>query len=134
MKMNLNYNCQYRDTLQNQWFDAFLWQTLNVQLGGGGTTCTYSLNSPNQSFPAAGGNGTLTVNTQTGCPWTVGKNVSWINISSNTSGSGPGTITFSVAANPRMGEKRRYQRRREKPGHSPGRIGVYRQSTKEPGI
>ena len=50
--------------------------------GGGGTppTCTYVVTPPSASVPAAGGNGTVSVNTTSTCNWTATANQSWINI------------------------------------------------------
>ena len=42
---------------------------------------------------------TITVSTATGCPWTSSTPASWITIASGISGTGPGTITFSMASN-----------------------------------
>jgi hypothetical protein len=98
--MNTNYDCQYY--YNGQPFDAFIWQTLNVQISGSGPTptCTYSVYTSNQSYGLVGGDGTLTVNTQSGCTWTATRNVDWITFTSNASGSGSGSVTFSVAQNP----------------------------------
>jgi hypothetical protein len=47
IKMNLDYGCQYY--YNGQPLDAFVWQTLDVQLSGGGSpTCTYSIQASNQ--------------------------------------------------------------------------------------
>ena len=49
---------------------------------------------------AAGGAGAaITVSTSAGCPWTAASQASWITLTSPASGSGPGTVTFNVAAN-----------------------------------
>ena len=41
----------------------------------------------------------LSVNTQSGCPWTAGSNASWIGITSGASGSGSGSVRYTVASN-----------------------------------
>ena len=43
--------------------------------------------------------GTVGVTAATGCAWTGVSNASWITVTSGASGSGPGTVAFSVAAN-----------------------------------
>jgi hypothetical protein len=48
---------------------------------------------------AAGGSATENVTASAGCAWTVGTVPAWITIASGSSGSGNGTVTFSVAAN-----------------------------------
>ena len=66
-----------------------------------GTTasCTYSVSPTSQSVAAGGGNHSIVVTTQTGCSWTATTTASWITITSGSSGSGNGTVTYSVAAN-----------------------------------
>ena len=74
---------------------------------GGGTTsaltftitppCSYALNPTSQNFAAAGGNGSASVTAGTGCAWTAVSNANWITTTS--SGSGNGTVNFTVAAN-----------------------------------
>ncbi len=61
--------------------------------------CTYSILPTSQTFPASGGNGSVAVTAGTGCGWTATSNVSWITIISGGSGSGNGTVNYSVAAN-----------------------------------
>jgi len=66
---------------------------------GGGSSCTYAISPTSASVPASGGSGTVSVTTQTGCSWTASSNASWITISSGASGSGNGSVAYSVAAN-----------------------------------
>ena len=61
--------------------------------------CTYSLSPTSQHFPAAGGTGSVNVSTQSGCSWTAVSNVAWIHITSGSSGTGSGTVSYSVDAN-----------------------------------
>ena len=61
-------------------------------------TCSFAINPTSASFPAAGGTGSVTVTTQAGCNWTAVSNNSFITITSGASGSGSGTVTYSVAA------------------------------------
>jgi uncharacterized protein (TIGR03437 family) len=70
--------------------------TLSLTMPAG--NCTYALNASGQSFPASGGTGAVTVNTQSGCGWTATSNNSWIMISSG-GGTGSGAVNYSVAAN-----------------------------------
>jgi hypothetical protein len=74
---------------------------------GGGTSnaaslivfaCTYTLNPASQNFPSSGGNGSVNVTTSAACAWIATTNVPWISIT-NASGSGNGTVNFSVGAN-----------------------------------
>ena len=61
--------------------------------------CTYSLSSTGQSVGQATETGSVVVMASTGCKWTAASNASWNTISSGSSGSGNGTVNFSVAAN-----------------------------------
>jgi hypothetical protein len=61
------------------------------------SVCSYALNPTSQNFAAAGGNGSTSMTAGTGCAWTAVSNANWITTTS--SGSGNGTINFTVAAN-----------------------------------
>jgi uncharacterized repeat protein (TIGR01451 family) len=61
--------------------------------------CSYALNDGGQTFPAAGGTGTISVTALSGCPWTAASGASWLSIGGGASGAGNGTVTFSAAAN-----------------------------------
>jgi hypothetical protein len=63
---------------------------------GASVTCTYALTPASASFSAPGGNGSFQV--ATSCPWTATPTSSWIHITSGTSGSGAGTVAFTVDA------------------------------------
>lgn len=64
-----------------------------------GTGCTFSLTPPTESFTAAGGSTSVSVTTQSGCDWTASTGESWITITSGSSGTGSGVVSYSVAAN-----------------------------------
>jgi hypothetical protein len=61
--------------------------------------CVYALGASSASFPASGGNGSVALNTASGCAWAAASDVSWITITGGNNGAGPATITYSVAAN-----------------------------------
>jgi len=67
--------------------------------------CTYSLSPVSQSFSAAGGTGSVTVTSLSGCPWTAISSADWITVTSGVSGEGTGTVNFTVSATnvPRVG-------------------------------
>lgn len=67
--------------------------------GGGGGACTYSVTPMTQTFSGAGGTGTLSVASQTGCSWSAHSNISWITVNTGLSGEGNGTVSYTVAAN-----------------------------------
>jgi Zn-dependent metalloprotease len=64
-----------------------------------GGTCSFSINPTSASFAAAGGTASVAVTTTPGCNWTAASNNSFITITSGASGSGSGTVNYSVAAN-----------------------------------
>jgi hypothetical protein len=59
--------------------------------------CTYSINPTTASFGAAGGTGSVAVTAGIGCPWTATSNAAWIAVTGGASGSGNGTVGYSVA-------------------------------------
>ena len=65
--------------------------------------CTYSISPTSASFPASGGTGSVFVATR--CGWTARSDVSWITITSGTSGGGSGTVEYAVEANPDTGSR-----------------------------
>jgi murein DD-endopeptidase MepM/ murein hydrolase activator NlpD len=62
-------------------------------------SCTYLISPTSESLSCSGGTGSVAVTTQTGCSWTAQSNAGWITITSGESGSGNGTVNYSVAAN-----------------------------------
>jgi C1A family cysteine protease len=78
-----------------------------TQLGGFATlayiatpACSVDVSQPSPaSFSASGGSGTVSVTAANSCSWTASSNDSWIGITSGASGTGNGTVTFSVSAN-----------------------------------
>ena len=60
-------------------------------------TCSYGISPAGQGFSLSTGSSTITVSSN--CPWTATSNASWISIVSGASGTGNGTVTYSVAAN-----------------------------------
>jgi uncharacterized repeat protein (TIGR01451 family) len=62
------------------------------------TGCVAALNPSSAVAPAGGSTGTISVNATTGCVWTAASNATWITITSGASGSGNGTVGYTVAA------------------------------------
>lgn len=80
-------------------------QTHTVNQASG---CTFSINPSSRNFnknPVA--SSTVNVTTVAGCAWTATSNDSWITVVSGASGTGNGTVTFSLTkndgSNPRVG-------------------------------
>ena len=63
------------------------------------SACTYFISPTSQSFAASGDAGSVSVTTQSGCAWTAASAVSWMTVTSGGSGTGNGTVGYSVAAN-----------------------------------
>ncbi len=70
----------------------------NVPTDCGGT-CSFSISPTSASAAAAGGTGTVTVTATAGCSWTAVSNASFITVTGGASGTGNGTVSYSVAAN-----------------------------------
>lgn len=62
-------------------------------------TCTYSIAPIAASYGPAGGSGQVAVTTSPECSWTATANDSWVTLTSGGSGTGDGTVAYSVAAN-----------------------------------
>ena len=74
-------------------------QTFTVTQQPATTTCSCALDHGSQSFGSAGGAGTPIAVTATGCAWTATSSDAWIAVTPG-SGTGNGTVNYSVAANP----------------------------------
>ena len=61
--------------------------------------CTYSVTPGATSFGAAGGNGTATIDTQSGCPWTAVSGDAFLSITSAASGTGSASVSYNVSSN-----------------------------------
>ena len=72
-----------------------------------GANCTIALDASDASWPANGGSGAVIVNTLAGCSYSTVTGPSWITVNSGGSGSGSGTLLYSVDPNsttqPRIG-------------------------------
>ena len=63
-------------------------------------SCTYTVAAQGSTaFPDSGGTGSVTVTTNGGCTWTAASNSSFVAITAGASGSGNGTVQYSVSAN-----------------------------------
>jgi Putative binding domain, N-terminal len=61
--------------------------------------CSVTLSAGTQRFPAAGGAGSVRVDSSGGCQWQATSNAQWITIQSGATGSGGGEVRFQVASN-----------------------------------
>lgn len=71
-------------------------QTFTINQAGG---CTYSISPASTSIAATGGTGYVSVSSAGGCSWGASSNAGWITITAGSSGSGNGTVSYSVASN-----------------------------------
>ncbi len=69
-----------------------------MQTGVAAPVCTYSIAPQSQTIAAAGGEGRVTVTTQTGCTWTASAPPPWMTYTTG-SGSGTGDVVYNVQAN-----------------------------------
>jgi len=62
--------------------------------------CTYSILPTSATVGGSGGSDSVAVTSGGGCAWTATSNDAWITIDSGASGSGNGTVDYTVALNP----------------------------------
>ena len=63
-------------------------------------SCAFTISPTNQIIDAAGGPGmAVAVSTQSGCRWAASSNAAWITVASGTSGTGNGSVGFTVGTN-----------------------------------
>ncbi len=74
----------------NYWVDA-------VFTPGAG--CSYAVSPTSDSAPAGGETASVGVTAQAGCRWTATSIVAWITVTRGATGSGNGTVSYTVAAN-----------------------------------
>ena len=68
--------------------------------------CAVTFQPASHAAPVGGGTGTVTVASAAGCSWTAASNAPWVTLTAGVSGTGPGQVQFTVAANtgpPRSG-------------------------------
>lgn len=61
--------------------------------------CAYSLSPSSRSVAYTVGSSTVGVTTTTGCAWSALSNDAWLTVTAGSSGSGSGTVAYSIAAN-----------------------------------
>jgi hypothetical protein len=62
--------------------------------------CRYQISPQAQHAVASGAAGTIGVSALGGCAWTAASGAPWVRITSSASGSGTGSVAYTVAANP----------------------------------
>lgn len=61
--------------------------------------CTYSINPSSTTAGSSGGASSFTVTAGSGCSWTATTSSAWISITGGSSGTGNGTVSFTVQSN-----------------------------------
>jgi hypothetical protein len=77
----------------------------SVTVTQAGAPCAYSLSASALSVPSGGGPGSVGVLTLNGCGWGVTNGVTWIGLVSGASGTGAGTVSFTVSPNATVGTR-----------------------------
>lgn len=75
---------------------------LPMALGVTATSCTYAMSELGHAFDSNSASGSVLVSAAAGCGWSAASNASdssWLVVSAGSSGSGNGTVSYSVAAN-----------------------------------
>jgi len=62
-------------------------------------SCVYTLTPTSASVSAGIGSGSVSVSAGASCPWTASSGATWLTITAGASGTGPGTVSYSIAAN-----------------------------------
>ena len=70
-----------------------------------GNACNFSISPSKQIFGAAGGTGTISVVGFSTCNWSATSNADWISLPSSNTGTGNGTVSFSVAPTPFLAKR-----------------------------
>jgi hypothetical protein len=70
-----------------------------LQAGTAGGDCRGTISPLNESVSVDGGTGSVDITIAQSCIWSAVSNATWITITSQNSGIGPGTLTYSVAPN-----------------------------------
>ncbi|MBV6343263.1 DUF1566 domain-containing protein, partial [Candidatus Magnetobacterium casense] len=75
-------------------------QAFTVTQAAATPTCTsYTITPTSKSFPSSVGTDSVSVTANTGCSWSASSNAAWITINAGSSGSGNGSVSYTVAAN-----------------------------------
>jgi hypothetical protein len=92
-----------RESRKGQEMRTILLLALAVSIAGCGSDqspsapCTFSVSASPQSFGVSGGTGSATVSTASHCSWTARADANWLSITTASSGSGQGVVSFTVA-------------------------------------
>ncbi len=71
----------------------------HVRIIQAASPCRFEIAPRSQVLAATGGSGSVTVTALSGCSWTATSQASWLSLTQPLSGSGSGTLAFTVAPN-----------------------------------
>jgi hypothetical protein len=71
----------------------------DLAISGSAAGCSVTVSPGGQAFQASGGTGTISVTTDSGCPWTASGAPRWVTFNGVYSGAGNSSVGYSVAAN-----------------------------------
>jgi hypothetical protein len=75
-------------------------QTFTITQSGATPVCTYALSPTAYAYSSSGAAGSIAVTpSSTTCSWSAAANAPWITVTAGSSGTGPGSVSYSVAAN-----------------------------------
>ena len=86
------------DADRAQWDDCGGGQIVTVSQAA--APCSYTLSPASISVAADAATGTFSMAATAGCNWTATSSAPWLTVTSGATGSGNGTVGYSVAANP----------------------------------
>ena len=78
----------------------------STTVGPSPVRCAATATATPAGFPAAGGNGTLSVTSARECTWSVASQVPWISLVPPVEGQGDGRVRYTVDANPAASVRR----------------------------
>jgi hypothetical protein len=73
--------------------------TFTVTQSGAGESCTFTISPTIKKFGKSGGADSVSVSAGTACSWSASSNASWMTITSGSSATGNGVVTYSVSVN-----------------------------------
>jgi large repetitive protein len=71
-----------------------------VTINQSGINCTVSLSASSAEIGSGGGSGSVNVSTPSGCSYATVNGPSWLTVTSNGAGAGPGPVTLGFSASP----------------------------------
>lgn len=73
--------------------------TFTVNQSAAPQSCTYQIALGPMTGTATGATASIKVTAASGCPWTAASSAAWLTISSGSSGTGNGVVSFLAANN-----------------------------------